>query len=266
MQQRSAGSEKKPLVGDVEVAPEHLCEAGGRVAGAGERFVDPFEEEGDSFAQVPEHDLKVGVVVEDAAQDQADSLRSRLHSEAPAGADEGRVRLVVRRVVAFGDDLVGQAGVQVDGHLQPFGAGEDRPEFGAVDEVAVAEAVDECAFEPTLLDGALELVGRGLGQDGREHGEASEAVWALGHDVGERVVHRAASVDGDVGGEALAAGGLVREDLHVDSGRIHLGDPGVREVEEAVADAAGWLATMWPRCRASVSCMKCSSIAMTRCP
>ena len=29
---------------------------------------------------------------------------------------------------------------------------------------------------------------------------------------------------------------------------------------------AGWLATMWPRCRASVSCMKCSSIAMTRCP
>ena len=114
--------------------------------------------------------------VEHAGQHQPDRLRRGLHRVAPARAHHQREVLGVVLVIDFGHRRVRQRGMEVDRHVELFGALVDRPVFLAVEEFAVGHAVQHGALEAELGDGALELVGGGLRIDGGERREGREAL------------------------------------------------------------------------------------------
>ena len=93
--------------------------------------------------------------------------------------------------------------------------------------------MDHCAFEAEL-DGALELVGRRLGVARRQRGEGGKALRIGGNHGLEPVVDAPRQRDRVGTGKFLRRGRAVREDLHVDAGLVHLLEPQLAEIIEAL--------------------------------
>jgi len=127
--------------------------------------------------------------------------------------------------------------VQIQRHLQLLGTGQDRPEELVVQVAAAAVAVDQGALEAVGADRALQLVGGGLGIRGRERGEPGQPVWMAAHRLGEGVVggagegHRLGRV------ELLHPWSGQRQDLEVETGGVHVGDPALADVAQLLDES-----------------------------
>jgi hypothetical protein len=77
-------------------------------------------------------------------------------------------------------------------------------------------------------------IARSLARRGRGEGrETLEAIGALAHRLGDKLVGRTSEWDGSLRREDLYARRRQRQHLHVDSGFIHAGNPLVGEVEQS---------------------------------
>ena len=128
--------------------------------------------------------------------------------------------------------------MQVDRHVELFGARIDRPEPLVVEEFAVGHAVQHGALEAELGDAALELVGRGRRIVGRQAREGGEARRIGGDRRMQPVVDPARQRHRDVGGDLLRRRRAVGEHLHVDAGLVHLLDAQRAEIEQALVGLA----------------------------
>ena len=123
--------------------------------------------------------------------------------------------------------------MQIDRHVEPFGALEDRPELLVVEEAAVGEAVNHRTLEAVLGHRALEFVGGGARIDGRQGREAGEARRTHGDSGGETVVDTLDERNRIVAAELLRRRRAVRDDLDVDARLVHVLDAQVAEIVEA---------------------------------
>ncbi len=78
--------------------------------------------------------------------------------------------------------------MDVDRHVERFGAREDRREHRIVEELAVGRAADERAAQTQLAHGAFEFVGRRFGCGQRKMRERRVAFGARAHDFSQRIV------------------------------------------------------------------------------
>ena len=127
--------------------------------------------------------------------------------------------------------------MQIDRHVERFGARIDRPEPLVVEEHAVGEAVQHGAFEAEL-DGAFELVGGRLRDRGRQGGKGGKTRIA-GDDGVQPVVDAAGQGGRGVGGQLLRRRRAVRDHLNVDAGLIHFLDADRVEIVQPLELLAG---------------------------
>ena len=66
--------------------------------------------------------------------------------------------------------------MQIDRHVELFGARIDRPEPLVIEKDAVGETMHHGALEAELFGGALQLVGGGVRHRGGQCGEAGKAL------------------------------------------------------------------------------------------
>ncbi len=128
--------------------------------------------------------------------------------------------------------------MQIDRQIELLGAGVDRPEALVVEEDAVGEAVQHCAFEAELRR-ALEFVGGRFRDRGRQRSEGGEAVGPAGDERVQPVVDAAGERHSDAGGKLLRRRRAVREHLHVDAGFVHPLEADALEVAQAVRQLGG---------------------------
>ncbi len=127
--------------------------------------------------------------------------------------------------------------MQVERHVERLGALEDRPEALVVEKHAACQPVHHGALEAELGHRAFEFVGRRLGVGGRQHRKAGEAVGMGAHGLGEAVVGAARKAHRERGIlDPLHRRRAVRQHLHVDPGRVHLGDAALPDIVEARDD------------------------------
>jgi hypothetical protein len=107
---------------------------------------------------------------------------------------------------------------------QLFGGFEARPEELIVQETAIHVAVDQRADEAVVAHGALQLGRGGVGVAHRQGGESEEPVRIRRAGVDHRVVGLPGQFDGQRYLDGLDSG-HVGEDLHVETGCVHRGDP-----------------------------------------
>ena len=122
--------------------------------------------------------------------------------------------------------------MQIDRHSQRFGGLEHRPEELVVEVAAVDVTVDQGADEAVVADGALEFGDGGLRVAHRQGGEPEEPAGMLGDRGDDRVVGLSGQFDGLRELDGFDAG-HVGQDLHVDAGSVHRGDPPLAEVFDA---------------------------------
>src|SRR6476646_7134612 len=110
--------------------------------------IHPRQHEGYRLAEVPDHDLQLGMSVEHPAEDHAYQMDSGLDVPAPTGGREhaahGRRKAAVKRV---DDRLRWNRRMQIDRDIECLGALEDRREKLVVQIAAEGVAIDERAFE-----------------------------------------------------------------------------------------------------------------------
>ena len=131
--------------------------------------------------------------------------------------------------------------MQIDRDVERFGTLQDRPEELVVQIAAARVAVDQRALEALLPDPAIQLFGRLVRRRGRQGRKGGEPRRIFLHRLCEEIVR----FDGDryllrrFG--LLDPGRIEREHLHVDAGRIHLGDALVADILELLVNpcAAG---------------------------
>src|SRR5438034_11260556 len=110
--------------------------------------VEPIDPEGQRLAHVTDHDLQLGVTVEDAAGDEAPEVQPRLDAEAEDGAVESGLE-------HRSDHRVGRGGrVYVEGVAGVGERAEDRIELGVIEILALGVTVDLYAFEAELTGAA----------------------------------------------------------------------------------------------------------------
>ena len=127
--------------------------------------------------------------------------------------------------------------MQVDRHIELFGALVDRPEPLVVLERVVREPMDHGALEAEL-DGAFELVGGGRRIARGQRREGAEAL-RVGRDHGvEPVVDAARQRDRSVAAELLGRRRAVGEHLHVDADFVHLLEAPFAEIVETLLGVA----------------------------
>ena len=118
--------------------------------------------------------------------------------------------------------------VQVERHVQVLEGRQQRLESLVVEERAVGaeRAVNQAPpTEAEAAGGALEFRRRLPRIAGRQRGEAREAAPVAGDRPGQGVVGPAGGRDALLAGHALGGRLDVRQDLHIDPGRVHAGDP-----------------------------------------
>lgn len=180
-----------------------------------EPVVDAPEVEGDVLAQVAHDDLRLGVAVEDAVDDEAHQVQADGVGEGQRRADEG----LALRVELVEDDVRGRGRVNVKRHVE---LRQDLPEGVVlrliVEEVLLAvlarvlEVTQQGAVEAELLDAAGELLARLDGVVHRQAREGAQLV-GLGLDLlGDPVVHLC--------GAALCLG-LIPDALDTGDGQGH---------------------------------------------
>ena len=128
--------------------------------------------------------------------------------------------------------------MQIDRHVELFGASEDRPEFLAVDEFAIRHAVDHGALEAELGDAAFEFVGGGGGIDGGEGGEGGEPLRIGGAHRRQAVIDLCGQGGGDFNRQLLGRRRAMRQHLDVDSSLIHFLDPQGAEIEQPLLNGS----------------------------
>ena len=135
--------------------------------------------------------------------------------------------------------------VKIDRHVERLAGFEDRPEFRIVEPFAIGVAVEDRALESELVHGTLDLLGRVcriLRREGRERGVAR----GIAPDrFGRFVIHRNRKRARVIGVQRIDAGRREQQELHVDAGRVHVGDAARPEIEQPVADEAS---AAPPRC------------------
>jgi hypothetical protein len=174
--------------------------------------------------------------VEDAAEHDAHELHARLVVPAQAKGRQGQVdRPAEAGIVGVADALLRDLGVdqQRDAKLGRAGEGglEDR-----IIEVLVADpAVENGALAAQILDRPLELARGGVAVPDGQHRQRLKARRVGGHGLGQEVVDAARQVDAMVA-EIVQARRRQRQDLHVDAGLVHQGQPLLAEVGQAFVD------------------------------
>ena len=126
--------------------------------------------------------------------------------------------------------------MQVDRDVERLAGLEDRPELRVVEVLAVRVRVDDDALEAELAHAALDLLGgrRGILRcRGRQTGVALGIARDRGRELVVGIVR-----DGVGRGrvEHLHARAGQRQDLHVDAGVVHVGEPPLAEVLQALDD------------------------------
>jgi hypothetical protein len=120
--------------------------------------------------------------------------------------------------------------MQVDRHVEGFGAFKHRPEELVVKVAPVDVAVDQCPHETLVVDDALELARGGLRVAHRQGGEAEEPLGILRDRSCDIVVRLPGQLDRERWLEGLGARGGVREDLHADPRLVHSRDPSLAQI------------------------------------
>ena len=137
-------------------------------------------------------------------------------------------------VVGVDHRLLRKGRMEVDRHIERFGALIDRPEPLVVQEHAVGEAVQHGALEAELGDAALQLVGAFARIVGRYHGEAGKACRVQLDRGMQAIIDAARQLERDVVGQLLSARCAVREDLDVDARFVHFLDADLAQIVEAL--------------------------------
>jgi hypothetical protein len=122
--------------------------------------------------------------------------------------------------------------MQIDRHTQLFGGFEHRPEELVVEEPAVDVPVDQRADEAMIAYGALQFGRGGARVAHRQGGETEEPVRIRRDGADHRIVGLPGQFDSQRYLDGLDAG-HVGQDLHVETGRIHRGDPLLPQVKDA---------------------------------
>ena len=169
-----------------------------------------------------ENDLQIWVRVEHSREHQPDRLRCRLDRVAPGRTHHQGEVLGIVLVVDFRHLWMRQRGMEINRHVELFGALIDRPEFLEVEELTIRHPVQHRAFEAEFGDRALELIGSRLGIHGREGGESCETLGIGRAHFGEAVIHLPGQIGGDVRSKLLGGRCAMREHLDVDPRFVHL--------------------------------------------
>ena len=169
---------------------------------------------------MPEQQLGVGEVVEDAAEDQPEGVGRRI--QAPAPHRTGEFRVPGQHV--GGVNAVGRVKVKRD--VQALGHRPDLPQRLVVQVRALRVRVDERAAQAQLRDRALELAGGGGRILQGERGESAEARRVARDDLGQEVVDRGRLPGGHRGvGFGLDTRRVQRQHGDVDAARVHRREP-----------------------------------------
>src|SRR6266849_2694125 len=111
--------------------------------------------------------------------------------------------------------------MQIDRHVEPFGARIDWPELPVVDEFAVGKAVNHGALEAELDDTTLQFVSRGLRLGGRQRRKACKPRRMSRNRLMQPIVDAPGQLDCDAGGDFLSGRRAVGQHLDVDAGIVH---------------------------------------------
>ncbi len=129
--------------------------------------------------------------------------------------------------------------MQIDRHVELFGARQDRLEARIVEKAAFGQSVDQRAAEAEIAHRAFELVGGGLRTSHRQVREAGEPIGMGGDRLGEHVVDVARKRDAFLAVEQVGAGTGRREHMNGDPGLIHLGQAKCAEIGQFVREIVG---------------------------
>jgi hypothetical protein len=123
--------------------------------------------------------------------------------------------------------------VQVDRRVQGLRGLEDGPELRVVQVLALGVGVDDDADQAEFGGAAFDFLGRSRRVLRRDSGQPAEPVRVPTAGLGQLVVGQRGHGDGPVRVQDLDAGAGQRDDLPVDAGGIHVGDPPVAEILQA---------------------------------
>jgi hypothetical protein len=134
--------------------------------------------------------------------------------------------------------------MQIDRRAERFGGLQHRPEKFVVEIATALMAVDHRTGEGLIADAAFELFGRLIRCRNRQRGEAGESCWLLGDCFGQRVIGVARECHRLSGFQLLDPRRGQRDDLDVDAGGIHLGDPLFADVAQVAHKPLGAAAAL----------------------
>ena len=126
--------------------------------------------------------------------------------------------------------------MNIDRHIKRLGAFENGPEFFLVDELAVCQAMDHPTLEPVILNGAFQLVSRGLGRRRRNGRKPGEPVRIALTGLVQPVIGGNCQLRGFFPIETLNPRRPLRQDLHVDTRSVHVLDAKIVEIVHFFTD------------------------------
>ncbi len=129
--------------------------------------------------------------------------------------------------------------VQVNGGVQGLGGLEYGPEFSIVEVLPLGVGVDDDTLEAQAARAALDLLRRALRILRGDRGQPAEPVGIPLARFGQPFVGQRGHGDRPVPVEDLGAGTGQRDDLAVDAGCVHVGDPAFAQVLQAGQDGGG---------------------------
>src|SRR5580658_976613 len=179
-------------------------------------------------------DLKRRKPIEHSAQDQADAVYPKVDVPTESTKRQKRRYFGSEAAVVSVDHCLGRPlGMQVDGHAERFGAFKYGPEELVVKVTSVDVAIDQCAHEAQVADGALELAGCRRRVDHWQCGKSEESVRILRDRRRYGIVRQSSKFPRERRLKALCARRRVREDLHIDTGLVHKSDPPLAQIKDA---------------------------------
>jgi hypothetical protein len=134
--------------------------------------------------------------------------------------------------------------MQIDRGTERFGGFQHRPEKFVVEIATPLMPVDHRAGEGLISKAVFELFGRLIRYRDRQGSEAGQSFRLLGHGFGQRVIGIARESSCLSRFQLLHARRGQRDDLHVDAGGIHLGDPSLADVAQIAHQPFGEAANL----------------------
>ena len=122
------------------------------------------------------------------------------------------------------------AGVQINRHIERFGSLKYAPETLLIQEFSRREPIDESALEAVTAYGSFELFCRRIGIDRRQLSKTGKSIRMTADRVVQRVIGLSRERNRAFGIENLCARLHVRNNLHRDSGFIHVPDTAFAEI------------------------------------